>query len=98
MEGAARLHVSLVPRSHDEVPSLEEVRAHCRQSLASYKIPGTIDVVWSLPRTSFGRLQRSEIQAQAAERMRLYDLEHRLGEYQKRREGETPTAPEIHQV
>lgn len=37
------------------------VKAHCRQSLAAYKVPKTVEFVASLPRTSSGKVQRYKL-------------------------------------
>jgi O-succinylbenzoic acid--CoA ligase len=39
----------------------EELRAHCADSLAGYKVPKQIDFVSSLPRTALGKLLRGEL-------------------------------------
>lgn len=37
------------------------VKAHCRQSLAAYKVPKTVEFAASLPRTSSGKIQRYKL-------------------------------------
>jgi acyl-CoA synthetase (AMP-forming)/AMP-acid ligase II len=37
------------------------VKAHCREHLASYKVPKTVDFVASLPKTSSGKIQRFKL-------------------------------------
>jgi bile acid-coenzyme A ligase len=46
----------------------EEIRAHCKLRLASYKVPKTFEFPLSLPRTSVGKINRSSlIQERTAE-------------------------------
>jgi acyl-coenzyme A synthetase/AMP-(fatty) acid ligase len=37
------------------------VQAHCRERLASYKVPKSVEFVTSLPRTSSGKVRRREL-------------------------------------
>ncbi|HYC22397.1 MAG TPA: AMP-binding protein [Candidatus Bathyarchaeia archaeon] len=46
-------------------PSLEELRAACRSTLAPYKLPRRLFVVAELPRTSLGKVKRSALAALA---------------------------------
>jgi long-chain acyl-CoA synthetase len=39
-------------------PTLAEMRAHCREHLANYKIPLMFNAVTSLPTTASGKLLR----------------------------------------
>ena len=41
--------------------SVEEVKARCRDMLASYKIPKQVHIVTTLPRTTSGKLRRIEL-------------------------------------
>jgi fatty-acyl-CoA synthase len=41
--------------------SVDELREHCRASLARYKVPKSFHVVAELPRNSLGKLQKSEL-------------------------------------
>jgi acyl-CoA synthetase (AMP-forming)/AMP-acid ligase II len=41
----------------------QELRAHCRRSLAAFKVPGTIRVVEAIPRTPTGKVQRRLVAA-----------------------------------
>jgi acyl-CoA synthetase (AMP-forming)/AMP-acid ligase II len=45
----------------------QELRAHCRRSLAAFKVPETIRVVDTLPRTPTGKVQRRVVAAELAE-------------------------------
>lgn len=42
-----------------------EVRAHCEDVLASFKVPRTIEIVDELPRTTTGKLLRRDLRARA---------------------------------
>ena len=44
--------------------SEQELRAHCRRSLAAFKVPGTIRVVDAIPRTPTGKVQRRIVAAE----------------------------------
>ena len=39
----------------------DELRAHCSESLASYKVPKQVDFVSELPRTASGKLLRGQL-------------------------------------
>jgi acyl-CoA synthetase (AMP-forming)/AMP-acid ligase II len=41
--------------------SEDELREHCRASLARFKVPKSFNVVDALPRNSIGKLQKSEL-------------------------------------
>jgi acyl-CoA synthetase (AMP-forming)/AMP-acid ligase II len=44
--------------------TVEELRAHCRRSLAAFKVPDTIHILEDMPRTSTGKVQRRLIAAE----------------------------------
>lgn len=44
-----------------ESPDLRAVKAHCRQHLASYKVPKIVEFASVLPRTSSGKIQRFKL-------------------------------------
>ena len=46
----------------------EDMRAHCKGVLADYKIPKHLAVVPALPRTSTGKIQKSELKGLAGQR------------------------------
>ena len=46
---------------NEQAGVLEQLRAHCREQLASYKLPRSIDVVDELPRTGTGKVQKRKL-------------------------------------
>lgn len=51
----------IVPRNQNEPPTFEEIRAHCRASLASFKCPAAIKFIDDLPQTSSGKILKKEL-------------------------------------
>ena len=49
----------------ERAPGEEALRAHCRQHLAGYKVPGRIEVVGSLPMLPNGKFDRRRLTARA---------------------------------
>ena len=47
-------------------PDAEKLRAHCRERIAAYKVPKTIDVVAELPRTAAGKVQKHVLRTRHA--------------------------------
>ena len=52
---------ALIVCREGEEPSEEQLRAHCAESLAPFKVPKRVDFVTSLPRTASGKLLRGEL-------------------------------------
>lgn len=50
----------VVPRPSCELNAMQ-VQAHCKSRLANYKIPKTVEIVSSLPRTASGKIRRIEL-------------------------------------
>src|SRR5690606_3043825 len=50
----------IVPRAGGRLNILQ-VKAHCREHLATYKVPKVIEFASSLPRTSSGKIQRFKL-------------------------------------
>ncbi len=46
-------------------PTEEEVRAHCRETLAAYKVPKSVRFVDELPKSPIGKILRRELRAMA---------------------------------
>ncbi|GAB3322240.1 o-succinylbenzoate--CoA ligase [Haloplanus salinarum] len=66
-EWGERVAALVVPRG-DADPSAAELDAHCRESLAGYKVPRTIRFAASIPRTDSGTVRREAVR----ERLREY--------------------------
>ncbi len=47
-----------------EPPSHSDIVAHCRKQLAAYKVPRTIEIRDSLPKSPVGKILRKELRAQ----------------------------------
>ncbi|HEX7011774.1 MAG TPA: class I adenylate-forming enzyme family protein [Steroidobacteraceae bacterium] len=52
---------AVIVRRADATLDMRTVKAHCRQQLASYKIPKVVEFASSLPRTSSGKIQRFKL-------------------------------------
>lgn len=52
----------------DNVLTLDEVRAHCRENLTAYKVPKDIIFVEDLPKSNVGKILRREIREQEMQR------------------------------
>jgi bile acid-coenzyme A ligase len=62
-EWGHRVHAIVQPRDPAQPPTDDELRAHCRERLASYKVPKAFEVVDQLPRTAAGKVNRSQLVA-----------------------------------
>jgi bile acid-coenzyme A ligase len=60
-EWGHRVHAIVQPRDLADPPSVEELRAFCKERLAAYKVPKTIEIVQRVPRTEAGKLNRRTI-------------------------------------
>lgn len=60
-EWGRRVEAWIVPADPTTAPTLEALRAHCRERLASYKAPRAVHVVEALPRTAGGKLRRTAL-------------------------------------
>jgi acyl-CoA synthetase (AMP-forming)/AMP-acid ligase II len=63
-EYGQRLVAFVVPRP-GAATSPDELRAHVRENLASYKVPRTITLLDELPRNATGKILRAELRARA---------------------------------
>jgi O-succinylbenzoic acid--CoA ligase len=48
----------VVPRTLDDPPTIEELRAHCRERIAAFKAPKELFLAGEVPRTSSGKIRR----------------------------------------
>jgi bile acid-coenzyme A ligase len=71
-EWGERVHAIVAPADITDTPSTDELRAFCRDRLAAYKMPKTIEFVDRLPRTDAGKIRRSDL---ANERRAVLDVE-----------------------
>jgi bile acid-coenzyme A ligase len=56
-----RVHALIEPANTDAPPALEELDAHLRLHLASYKLPRGYEIVAMLPRDEAGKIRRSKL-------------------------------------
>jgi acyl-CoA synthetase (AMP-forming)/AMP-acid ligase II len=58
----------VVPKAGDrsQMPTLEELRAHCRTSLADYKAPDRLEILSELPTTPIGKVDNRALRELAA--------------------------------
>jgi bile acid-coenzyme A ligase len=59
-----RVHAVIQPRDPGDPPTVAALDAHCRERLASYKIPKSYEFVAQLPRDDAGKLRRSGLVAE----------------------------------
>jgi acyl-CoA synthetase (AMP-forming)/AMP-acid ligase II len=59
-----RVTAVVVPRG--EAPTLEDLAAHCRGSLAGFKIPKSVRIVDALPRNAAGKILKRELRGDPA--------------------------------
>jgi len=60
-----RVHAIVVPRPGSP-PDKASIDAHCRERLAGYKIPRTIEYVANLPLSGAGKVLKSELRRERA--------------------------------
>jgi bile acid-coenzyme A ligase len=65
-EWGHRVHAIVQPADSASPPTVEDLRAHCRERLASYKVPKTYELVERMPRTEAGKLNRRDLAAERA--------------------------------
>jgi len=56
-----RVHALIEPANADVPPALEELDAHLRLHLASYKLPRSYEILATLPRDEAGKIRRSKL-------------------------------------
>jgi long-chain acyl-CoA synthetase len=47
----------------DPAPSKEEIIAHCREHLAAYKVPRSVEFLDELPKSPIGKILRKDLRA-----------------------------------
>jgi len=60
-EWGHRVHAIVEPVAGAELPTEDELRAHCKERLASYKVPKSFEFIDQLPRTSAGKINRGAL-------------------------------------
>lgn len=60
-EWGHRVHAVLSATDSPDPPGADELRRHCRERLAAYKVPKSFEVVPELPRTEAGKISRSAL-------------------------------------
>jgi len=60
-EWGHRVHAIVEPVDAGHAPTDDELRAHCKERLASYKVPKSFEVLDHLPRTSAGKINRGAL-------------------------------------
>lgn len=61
-----KLKAILVKKPESDEPSLENIRAYCKEYLASYKVPRSVEYRDELPRSSVGKVLRRELREEKA--------------------------------
>jgi bile acid-coenzyme A ligase len=60
-EWGQRVHAIIAVRDQANPPTLDALRSWCKERLAGYKVPKTIEIVDRVPRTEAGKLNRTEL-------------------------------------
>jgi bile acid-coenzyme A ligase len=60
-EWGHRVHAIVQATDPDAPPTVDELRAHCKERLAAYKVPKAFEVVDQIPRTAAGKVNRSRL-------------------------------------
>jgi bile acid-coenzyme A ligase len=63
-EWGSAVHAVVEPADHEAPPTEDELRRHCRERLAAYKVPKSFSVTRRLPRTDAGKLNHSALAAE----------------------------------
>lgn len=64
VEWGEEIMAIIIPKKIQAPPSIDEMKAYCRNSLASFKCPKLIEFVEDLPRTSSGKLLKRDLREQ----------------------------------
>ncbi|MDE3086509.1 MAG: AMP-binding protein [Acidobacteriota bacterium] len=65
-EWGSRVHAVVQPRHPGKPPAEDDLRRHCRERLAGYKVPKSVSFMSPLPRTEAGKLNHGALAAQLA--------------------------------
>lgn len=65
-EWGERVHAVVQAADPAEPPSAGELRSHCRERLAAYKVPKSIEFVAELPRSDAGKIRRGDLARERA--------------------------------
>ncbi len=65
-EWGQRVHAILQVADPAHPPTDDELRAFCKERLASYKVPKTFEIVERVPRTEAGKLNRTTLGTERA--------------------------------
>jgi bile acid-coenzyme A ligase len=60
-EWGHRVHAIVQPVDPEQPPAADDLRAHCKARLASYKVPKSYEIVEQIPRTAAGKVNRSRL-------------------------------------
>ncbi len=60
-EWGHRVHAIVQPVDPADAPGADELRAHCKARLASYKVPKDFEIVEEIPRSAAGKVNRSRM-------------------------------------
>jgi crotonobetaine/carnitine-CoA ligase len=60
---------AVVVKQPDSDLTIDRIRSHCRQNLASYKVPERIEFCEALPRTSVGKIRKNLVRQQLLARV-----------------------------
>lgn len=66
-EWGERVHAVVQPTDPAHPPTADELRAYCRERLASHKVPKTVELVVGLPRTEAGKIRRGDLVRERSE-------------------------------
>lgn len=63
-EWGRRIHAIIQPRDPANPVTIQELDRHCRERLTTYKVPKSYEFMEQLPRSSAGKIRRSELMAE----------------------------------
>ena len=65
-----RVVAAIILRPGQPVPTIDEIREHCRKDLAGFKLPKEIMIVDSLPETGYNKVKKFELKKIYMERLK----------------------------